>query len=63
MDRRVLYGTAVYDDTEIEAVLEVLNHGAGTLRIGKRVAEMERRVAELFGKAGGVMCNSGSSAL
>ena len=24
---------------------------------------MERRVAELFGKAGGVMCNSGSSAL
>ena len=63
MDRRVLYATAVYDDEEIEAILEVLNHGAGTLRIGKRVAEMERRVAELFGKAGGVMCNSGSSAL
>ena len=63
MDRRVLYATAVYDDEEIEAILEVLNHGAGTLRIGKRVAEMEHRVAELFGKAGGVMCNSGSSAL
>ncbi len=63
MDRRVLYATAVYDDAEIEAILEVLHHGAGSLRIGKRVAEMERRVAELFGKAGGVMCNSGSSAL
>ena len=63
MDRRVLYATAVYDDEEIEAILEVLHHGAGSLRIGKRVAEMERRVAELFGKAGGVMCNSGSSAL
>ncbi|MGZ4688177.1 MAG: DegT/DnrJ/EryC1/StrS family aminotransferase [Acidimicrobiia bacterium] len=62
-DRRVLYATAVYDHEEIEAVLGVLNDGAGTLRIGKNVAEMERRVAELFGKAGGVMCNSGSSAL
>ncbi len=63
MDRRVLYATAVYDHEEIEAVLGVLNDGAGTLRIGRNVAEMERRVAELFGKAGGVMCNSGSSAL
>jgi CDP-6-deoxy-D-xylo-4-hexulose-3-dehydrase len=63
VDRRVLYATAVYDQEEIGAVLEVLNDGAGTLRIGKRVAEMERRVAELFGKSGGVMCNSGSSAL
>ncbi len=62
-DRRVLYATAVYDHEEIEAVLGVLKDGAGTLRIGKNVAEMERRVAELFGKAGGVMCNSGSSAL
>jgi CDP-6-deoxy-D-xylo-4-hexulose-3-dehydrase len=62
-DRRVLYATAVYDHEEIEAVLGVLNDGAGTLRIGRNVAEMERRVAELFGKAGGVMCNSGSSAL
>ena len=62
-DRRVLYGTAVYDHEEIEAVLGVLNDGAGTLRIGRNVAEMERRVAGLFGKAWGVMCNSGSSAL
>ncbi len=62
-DRRVLYATAVYDHEEIEAILGVLQNGAGTLRIGRHVAEMERRVAELFGKAGGVMCNSGSSAL
>jgi len=58
-----LYATAVYDHAEIEAILGVLNDGAGTLRIGRNVAEMERRVAELFGKSGGVMCNSGSSAL
>ncbi len=62
-DRRVLYATAVFDQDEIDAVLGVLKDGAGTLRIGRNVAEMERRVAELFGKAGGVMCNSGSSAL
>jgi len=63
VDRRVFYATAVFDDEEIGAILEVLNGGQGTLRIGKNVAEMERRVAELFGKASGVMCNSGSSAL
>jgi dTDP-4-amino-4,6-dideoxygalactose transaminase len=62
-DRRVLYATAVYDHAEIGAILGVLKDGAGTLRIGKNVAEMERRVAELFGKQAGVMCNSGSSAL
>jgi len=62
-DKRVLYATAVFDDEEIGAVLEVLDGGRGTLRIGKNVAEMERRVAALFGKAGAVMCNSGSSAL
>ena len=63
VDKRVFYATAVFDDEEIGAILEVLNGGRGTLRIGKYVAEMERRVAALFGKAGGVMCNSGSSAL
>lgn len=62
-ERKVLYATAVYDQDEIDAVLGVLRDGRGTLRIGRNVAEMEHRVAELFGKAGGVMCNSGSSAL
>ena len=39
--------------------------GAGppALRIGKNVRAFEARVAELFGKRRGVMCNSGSSAL
>jgi CDP-6-deoxy-D-xylo-4-hexulose-3-dehydrase len=62
-ERRVLYATAVFDDAEIGAVLDVLDGGRGTLRIGRKVAEMERRVAALFGKSSVVMCNSGSSAL
>lgn len=33
------------------------------MRIGKNVKAMERRVADLFAKKRGVMCNSGSSAL
>src|SRR5437868_2326567 len=33
------------------------------MRIGRNVKAMEQRVAELFGKRRGVMCNSGSSAL
>src|SRR5262249_43062849 len=33
------------------------------LRIGKHVREFESRIAALFGKRRGVMCNSGSSAL
>lgn len=63
IDKRVLYATAVYDHDEIDAVLGVLNDGKGSLRIGRHVDEMERRVAALFGKTAGVMCNSGSSAL
>ena len=63
IDKRVLYATAVYDQAEIDAILGVLDGGRGTLRLGKNVAEMERRVAARFGKARGVMCNSGSSAL
>jgi len=63
IDKRVLYATAVYDQDEIDAILGVLDHGRGTLRLGKNVAAMEREVAAFFGKARGVMCNSGSSAL
>jgi CDP-4-dehydro-6-deoxyglucose reductase, E1 len=53
----------VHDEAEIEAVVEVLRGGATALRIGRNVREMERLVAEAFGKRRGVMCNSGSSAL
>ena len=63
IDKRVLYATAVYDQDEIDAILGVLDGGRGTLRLGKNVAEMERQVAQHFGKTRGVMCNSGSSAL
>src|SRR3954451_23116287 len=61
--RRIEYAGSVHDEREIEAVVEVLRGGQTALRIGKNVKAMEARVAELFGKRRGVMCNSGSSAL
>lgn len=63
MDRRVLYAGSVHDDAEIDAVVEVLRSGPTAFRIGRRVAEFERQVAALFGKASGIAVNSGSSAL
>ena len=61
--RRIDYAGSVHDEREIAAVVEVLRGGPTALRIGKHVRAMEARVAELFGKRRGVMCNSGSSAL
>lgn len=61
--RRIEYAGSVHDEREIEAVVEVLRGGPTSLRIGKNVRSMEARVADLFGKRRGVMCNSGSSAL
>ncbi|MEU6750598.1 DegT/DnrJ/EryC1/StrS family aminotransferase [Spirillospora sp. NPDC046719] len=60
---RVIYARSVHDDAEINACIEVLRSGPYGLKIGKNVAEMERRVAELYGKRLGLMCNSGSSAI
>ena len=60
---RVIYARSVHDEAEINACLEVLRGGPYALKIGKNVAEMEQRVAELYGKKLGLMCNSGSSAL
>lgn len=57
---RVLYSAGVYDQAEIDAVLGVLTSEPGSLKIGKDVEAMEQRVASLFGKAHGIMCNSGS---
>jgi CDP-6-deoxy-D-xylo-4-hexulose-3-dehydrase len=51
----------VHDDREIAAVVEVLTEG--TLALGPRVEEFERRVAELLAKEHGVMVNSGTSAM
>src|ERR1044071_10017197 len=61
--RRIDYAGSVHDEREIEAVLAVLRGGPTALRIGRNVRAMEHRVAALFGKRRGVMCNSGSSAL
>jgi CDP-4-dehydro-6-deoxyglucose reductase, E1 len=60
---RIFYSSSVHDEREIEAVVEVLRSGPQGLWPGRRVTAMEREVAALTGKARGVMCNSGSSAL
>ena len=60
---RVLYAQSVHDDAEVDAVVEVLRGGPTAMRPGVNVREFERRIAELFGKPLGMMCNSGSSAL
>jgi CDP-6-deoxy-D-xylo-4-hexulose-3-dehydrase len=62
-DRRIEYAGSVHDEREIDAVVAVLRGGPGALRLGRNVRTMEQRVAALFGKRHGVMCNSGSSAL
>lgn len=60
---RVVYARSVHDEAEVNACLEVLRGGPFAMKIGKNVAEMERKVADLYGKKLGLMCNSGSSAL
>jgi CDP-6-deoxy-D-xylo-4-hexulose-3-dehydrase len=61
--RRIEYAGSVHDEREIDAVAAVLRGGPQSLRIGKNVRAFEQRIAELFAKRRGVMCNSGSSAL
>lgn len=58
---RVWYASAVYGKEEIAAVTAVLSN---PLKIGpgEKVKKFERSVAKLFGKAHGIMVNSGSSA-
>jgi CDP-6-deoxy-D-xylo-4-hexulose-3-dehydrase len=60
---RIFYSSSVHDEREIEAVVDVLRSGPQGLWPGRRVNAMEREVASRFGKARGVMVNSGSSAL
>jgi len=60
---RIFYSSSVHDDREIDAVVEVLRSGPQGLWPGRRVIAMQREVSALFGKAHGVMVNSGSSAL
>jgi CDP-4-dehydro-6-deoxyglucose reductase, E1 len=61
--RRIDYAGSVHDEREIQAVVDVLRGGPTAMRIGRNVKAMEARVAALFGKQHGVMCNSGSSAI
>lgn len=58
---RITEAKPVHDEREIEAVIEVLRNG--TLDLGPKVAEFERRGAELLAKRHGVFVNSGTSAL
>jgi CDP-6-deoxy-D-xylo-4-hexulose-3-dehydrase len=60
--RRVFYAASVHDESEIDAVVNVLRDPRG-LWVGRRVNAMERAIAPLFAKQSGVMVNSGSSAL
>ena len=59
---RVLYAKAVYGEEEILAVLDTLRTRPLQLVDGVAVKEFQTRVAALFGKAHGLMVNSGSSA-
>jgi CDP-6-deoxy-D-xylo-4-hexulose-3-dehydrase len=61
--RKIPYAGSVHDQAEIDAMLAVLNGPPSAMTIGRNVAAMEQKVAALFGKSHGLMCNSGSSAL
>jgi CDP-6-deoxy-D-xylo-4-hexulose-3-dehydrase len=58
---RITEAGPVHDEREINAVVEVLR--SGLLDLGPRVAEFERRGAELLAKKYGTMVNAGTSAL
>jgi CDP-6-deoxy-D-xylo-4-hexulose-3-dehydrase len=60
--RQVRYGGAMFDQTEINAVMRQLSDPQGLVP-GAKVHEFEARVADFMGKKHGVMVNSGSSAL
>lgn len=60
--RRVLYAEAVFDDKEIDAVVNVLRNRPHQLMSGPSVLEFEPKIAALFGKKYGIQTNSGSSA-
>jgi CDP-4-dehydro-6-deoxyglucose reductase, E1 len=57
---RVPYALSVSGEEEIQAVTDVMR---GSTMPGAKVKEFEQKIAKLFGKSRGVMCNSGSSAL
>ena len=60
--KKIYYGRAVYDNKEINAVIDVLRNNSLALTDGKRVKDLEKKVSKIFGKKYGLMVNSGSSA-
>ncbi len=59
---KIYYGRAVYDQKEINAVINVLKNHSYTLIDGPHVKKLEKKVSKIFGKKYGLMVNSGSSA-
>jgi len=60
--KKIYYGRAVYDNKEINAVINVLRNKSLSLIDGDNVKKLEKTVAKMFGKKFGLMVNSGSSA-
>ena len=60
--KKIYYGRAVYDNKEINAVLNVLKNKSLSLIDGDNVKKLEKKVSKIFGKKYGLMVNSGSSA-
>ncbi len=60
--KKIYYGRAVYDNKEINAVLNVLKNDSLSLIDGKKVKKLEKKISQIFGKKYGLMVNSGSSA-
>ena len=60
--KKIYYGKAVYNNKEINAVINVLRKNSLTLIDGPNVKKLEKIVSRIFGKKYGLMVNSGSSA-
>lgn len=60
--KKIFYGKAVYNNKEINAVLNVLKNNSLNLIDGPHVKKLEKKVSQIFGKKYGLMVNSGSSA-
>ncbi|TAL47101.1 NarL family transcriptional regulator [archaeon] len=60
INRRILYGMAVYGEEEKQAVLKSMENR--WLASGPLVKEFEQKVSAIFGKKTGMATNSGSSA-
>lgn len=60
--KKIYYGKAVYNNKEINAVINVLRNNSLTLIDGPKVKKLEKTVSKIFGKKFGLMVNSGSSA-